>query len=47
MSAFELRADAVAVLVAFGSALLIALLGVIPAALRVVRLPIAIALVED
>jgi putative ABC transport system permease protein len=47
MSAFELRADAVAVLVAFGSALLIAFLGVLPAALRVVRLPIATALVED
>ncbi len=47
MSAFELRADAVAVLVAFGSALLIAFLGVLPAALRVIRLPIATALVED
>lgn len=47
MSAFELKADAVAVLVAFGAALLIALLGVIPAAVRVVRLPIATALVED
>ena len=47
MSAFELRADAVAVLVAFGAALLIAFLGVIPAAIRVVRLPIATALVED
>lgn len=47
MSAFELRADAVAVLVAFGAALLIAFLGVIPAAIRVIRLPIATALVED
>ena len=47
MSAFELRADAAAVLAAFGAALLIALLGVVPAALRVVRLPIALALVED
>jgi len=47
MSAFELRADAVAVLVAFGAAILIAVLGVLPAALRVVRLPIATALVED
>lgn len=47
MSAFELRADATAVLTAFAAVLLIALLGVLPAALRVVRLPIATALVED
>ncbi len=47
MSAFELRADAVAVLVAFGAALLIAFLGVVPAAIRVIRLPLATALVED
>jgi len=47
MSAFSLDVDAPAVLVGFGGALLLALVGVVPAALRVIRLPIAAALAED
>jgi ABC-type antimicrobial peptide transport system permease subunit len=47
MSAFSLRVDAVAILVGFGSALLLGLLGAAPAALRLVRLPIALALKEE
>lgn len=47
MSAFALQVDAPAVLVGFGVALTLALAGVIPAAWRVLRLPIAAALSED
>lgn len=47
MSAFQLEVDAVAVLVGFGGSLALGLLGVIPAAMRVMRLPIASALQED
>jgi uncharacterized membrane protein YeiH len=46
MSAVELRVDAVSVLVGFGGVLLLGLLGTLPAAVRVVRLPTATARVE-
>ncbi|MCC7012952.1 MAG: ABC transporter permease [Planctomycetes bacterium] len=46
MSAFSLRVDAIAVLVGFGGALLLGLFGTAPAALRVLRMPIAAALKE-
>jgi putative ABC transport system permease protein len=46
MSAFSLRVDAVSILVGFAGALLLGLLGTTPAALRVMRLPIAAALKE-
>lgn len=46
MSAFTLRIDAVAILVGFAGALVLGLLGTTPAALRVMRLPIAAALKE-
>jgi putative ABC transport system permease protein len=47
MSAFELRIDAFAVLVGFGGALALGVAGALPAAWRVLRLPIAAALKED
>lgn len=47
MSAFTLEADAVAVVVGFTGALILAVVGIVPAALRVSRLPIAAALSED
>lgn len=46
MSAFALRVDAVSVLVGFGGALLLGILGTAPAAARVMRLSIAAALKE-
>lgn len=46
MSAFTLRIDAISILVGFGGALLLGLLGTTPAALRVLRMPIAAALKE-
>ncbi len=46
MSAFALRVDAVSVLVGFGGALLLGILGAAPAAARVMRLSIAAALKE-
>lgn len=47
MSAFALKIDPIAVLVGFAGALALATAGIVPAALRVVRLPIAAALSED
>ncbi len=47
MSAFELRVDPVAVLAGFAGALFLAGAAVVPAAIRVARLPIAAALAED
>lgn len=47
MSAFALSIDPTAVLVGFAGALLLATAGIVPAALRVARLPIAAALSED
>jgi putative ABC transport system permease protein len=46
MSAFALKVDAVGILAAFGGVLLLGLLGSAPAALKVLRLPIASALKE-
>lgn len=46
MSAFALRVDAISVLVGFGGALLLGVLGTAPAAARVMRLSIAAALKE-
>ena len=46
MSAFALQVDAAAILVGFGGALLLGLVGTTPAALRVLRMPIAAALKE-
>lgn len=46
MSAFSLRVDAISVLVGFGGALLLGILGTAPAAVRVMRLAIATALKE-
>ena len=46
MSAFTLRVDAVSILVGFGGALCLGLLGTAPAAVRVMRMPIAAALKE-
>ncbi len=46
MSAFALKVDAVAILVGFGGVLVLGLLGSVPAAARVMRLPIASALKE-
>ena len=46
MSAFELRVDAISVLVGFGGSLALGLLGTTPAAARVLRLPIAVGLKE-
>jgi putative ABC transport system permease protein len=47
MSAFELRVDAIGILVAFGGVLLIGLLGAAPAAARVLTMPVAAALKEN
>lgn len=47
MSAFALRVDAPSILVGFGVALLLSVVGILPAAVRVLRLPIAAALSED
>ncbi|MEO0662966.1 MAG: FtsX-like permease family protein, partial [Planctomycetota bacterium] len=47
MSAFELRLDGAATLTGLAGALLLALFSVVPASLRVARLPIARALSED
>jgi putative ABC transport system permease protein len=46
MSAFSLRVDAVSILVGFAGALALGLFGTAPAALRVLRMPIAAALKE-
>jgi membrane associated rhomboid family serine protease len=46
MSAFSLQVDAVAILVGFLGALLLGWIGTTPAALRVLRMPIAAALKE-
>lgn len=46
MSAFELRVDALAIAIGFGGVLMLGLLGTTPAALRVLRLPVATALKE-
>lgn len=46
MSAFSLQVDALAILVGFGGALALGLLGTTPAAVRVMRMPIAAALKE-
>jgi len=46
MSAFSLQIDAVAILVGFGGALALGLFGTTPAAVRVLRMPIATALKE-
>lgn len=46
MSAFSLRVDAASILVGFAGVLLLGLLGTAPAALRVMRLPIAAGLKE-
>ena len=47
MSAFSLEVDAVGVLIGIGGALVLALAAVVPAALRLARLPISTALTED
>ena len=47
MGAFQLEVDAVAVLSAFGAVLFLGLLAVLPAALRVLRMPVALALKEN
>ncbi|TAJ05088.1 MAG: FtsX-like permease family protein, partial [Planctomycetota bacterium] len=47
MSAFELRVDAVGILVAFGGVIAIGILGAAPAAARVLTLPVAAALKEN
>jgi putative ABC transport system permease protein len=47
MSAFSLEVDAVAVLIGLGGALAIAIAAVVPAAVRLARLPISAALAED
>ena len=47
MSAFSLEVDAVAVLIGLGGALAIAVAAVVPAAVRLARLPISAALSED
>tara|TARA_R110002126_G_scaffold75749_5_gene189034 strand:- start:1068 stop:2207 length:1140 start_codon:yes stop_codon:yes gene_type:complete len=47
MSAFALEVDAVAVLIGFGGALALGVLGVVPAAWRALRMPVALALKED
>jgi hypothetical protein len=46
MSAFELRVDALSIVIGFGGVLVLGLLGTAPAALRVLRLPVAAALKE-
>jgi hypothetical protein len=46
MSAFALRVDAPSILIGFAGVLLLGLAGSAPAALRVLRLPIATALKE-
>ncbi|MFT4540445.1 MAG: putative ABC transport system permease protein [Planctomycetota bacterium] len=46
MSAFALRVDAVAILVGIAAVLLLGLFGVLPAAWRVLRMPVAMALKE-
>ncbi|MEZ6197042.1 MAG: FtsX-like permease family protein [Planctomycetota bacterium] len=47
MTAFALDFDGLVVVLAFGAALLVALVGTLPAAWRVMRLPIATAIKED
>lgn len=47
MGAFQLEVDAVAVLTAFGAVLFLGLLAVLPASLRVLRMPVALALKEN
>jgi ABC-type lipoprotein release transport system permease subunit len=47
MSAFALRVDPVAVVVGLAGALVLGLLGAIPAALRAARIPVAVALKEE
>ena len=47
MGAFQLEVDAVAVLSAFGAVLFLGLLAVLPASLRVLRMPVALALKEN
>lgn len=47
MSAFELRVDAVGILVAFGGVIAIGILGAAPAAARVLTMPVAAALKEN
>jgi hypothetical protein len=46
MSAFQLRVDGLSILAGFAGVLLLGLAGSAPAALRVLRLPIATALKE-
>ena len=47
MSAFALDVDAVAIVVGFAGSLVLGVLGVVPAAWRALRLPVAVALKED